>query len=695
MQRRDFLRSAALTALTSAAEPGWAQQSSAVEPDTGVKRVLVVFMCHLDVGFTATQAEVLRTYFDRFYPQAIALGEHLRKTGGDRYAWTTFPWMLYEYLEQASPADRRRMEHAVTAGDIAYHAMPFNWQTEMLDRSMIEGCLGFASKLDRRFGLKTTGGKMTDVPGHSRGLVPPLAAAGVTLLDIGVNPASTPPDVPDVFRWQDPDGSSIAMLYHRREYGGVIRVPHSDLAIAVEIRNDNSGPHTQQEIAAIYKKLRQQFPAATVTASNFSAIARAVQSHVAGLPVVTAEIGDTWIYGVASDPPKIARYREVARLRKAWIADKQFACGDETDLQLLRRLPLAVEHTWGTDTKRYIDHQHYPPKQLAKYLNTPGYETMERSWQEKREDIDQGVARLPAKLRAQAAERLAALQAKTPDHSGMEPLTAHRVVQTRHFELALDPSSGAIEHLAARGSSRSWASVEHPFALFSYQTLNQADYTAFLAAYVLSKASWAPQDFGKPNIDQFAPQSKIWTPTSKNQWVSRDATQHRIVTELAIEDQAALSGGLVAWPQAIWMEMVLPDAEPVIELTLATFGKVASRMPEAMWLSFLPQADDAKWTLTKVDQEVDPMDVVRGGGRRMHAITENLTCDSGGSRLIVSTLDAPMIAFAPQSPLNFSSELPDMRKGVHVGLYNNAWGTNYPQWASGDWMYRFRLRVAS
>ena len=29
---------------------------------------------------------------------------------------------------------------------------------------------------------------------------------------------------------------------------------------------------------------------------------------------VTQEIGDTWIYGVPSDPLKVARYREVARL---------------------------------------------------------------------------------------------------------------------------------------------------------------------------------------------------------------------------------------------------------------------------------------------------------------------------------------------------------------------------------------------
>ena len=37
------------------------------------------------------------------------------------------------------------------------------------------------------------------------------------------------------------------------------------------------------------------------------------------LPVVTQELGDTWIHGVPSDPVKVSRYREVARFRRELI----------------------------------------------------------------------------------------------------------------------------------------------------------------------------------------------------------------------------------------------------------------------------------------------------------------------------------------------------------------------------------------
>jgi hypothetical protein len=134
-----------------------------------VKRVLVAFKCHLDVGFTDTQAGVTRKYFDVYYPEAMKRASQMRGSGSDRYTWTTGSWLLYEYLEQASADARKQMEQAIQAGDIAWHALPFSWQTEVLDRSLITGAIGFSKSLDQRFGRSTAGAKMTDVPGHTLG----------------------------------------------------------------------------------------------------------------------------------------------------------------------------------------------------------------------------------------------------------------------------------------------------------------------------------------------------------------------------------------------------------------------------------------------------------------------------------------------------------------------------------------------
>ena len=131
-------------------------------------------------------------------------------------------------------------------------------------------------------------------------------------------------------------------------------------------------------------------------------MARAIAPHRDALPVVTEEIGDTWIYGVASDPLKVARYREVSRLREQWIAAGKFDRRRLDRVALLRRLLLEPEHTWGTDTKTWLDFDNYRPADLARMLDTKNYKVVQFSWNEKRNDLLDAVATLPAGLRSQA-----------------------------------------------------------------------------------------------------------------------------------------------------------------------------------------------------------------------------------------------------------------------------------------------------
>ena len=135
MQRREFIKSVVGSALLLKAPALLAFQTPAKPPapDPTVKRVLVMFKCHFDAGFVDTQTAVVHHYFTEYFPQAIDLANRLRESGDQRYVWTTGSWLLYEYLEQAHAVERARMEKAIAEGDIAWHALPFTWQTELMD----------------------------------------------------------------------------------------------------------------------------------------------------------------------------------------------------------------------------------------------------------------------------------------------------------------------------------------------------------------------------------------------------------------------------------------------------------------------------------------------------------------------------------------------------------------------------------
>jgi hypothetical protein len=697
MRRRDFLEkilTASGAGLGSASSSAaWDWFSPQAIPDPRVKRVLAVFKCHFDAGFIDTQANIVHRYFTDYFPKAIETAASLQQSGGPQYVWTTGSWLLYEYLEQADADGRKKMEQAIHSGHIAWHALPFTWQTELLDSTLISGALSISQALDKRFGTKTTGAKMTDVPGHTRGLIAPLSANGVSFLDIGVNDASRPAVLPPIFRWRDPSGASLAVMYHSA-YGAINVVPSSDVAVAIVVRDDNSGPHTLEEISKTYASLKQRFPNAEIVATSLSVVANAVADHAADLPVIHQEIGDTWIHGVGSDPLKVARYREVCRLRRRWLQAGELQVGDAVDLQLLRHLLLEVEHTWGTDTKTWLDFDNYIPKDLVPMLDKKNYKVVEYSWDEKRRDLLDGIETLPSRLKSDANAALAALVPQRPTPPA-EPFHPSREIASPHFLLQLDEKTGAIAQLQDQTTGRSWASPDHQLALFSYQTLSPQDYADFFAAYVISNADWAKKDFGKPNIGRFGAQSQIWKPSSMECTRSEDQGAIRLLAKLRIQDQAAAASGRAAFPGEVCLEYVLSKTKPAIEINLSCFDKLPTRMPEALWLSFRPLvANPNSCMLQKTGQTISPFDVVECGNRHLHALEDSISYKDAEGGLTITTLDAPLVALGRQSPLNFARTQPGFDAGVHFNLYNNAWGTNYIMWYTEPMRFRFSLEMS-
>ena len=368
-----------------------------------MRRVLYVAKTHLDVGFTDLAASVRQRYLDEFFPRAMQVAEELRSAGGAaRLRWTTGSWILSEALHAADHEQRRRLEAAIDHGDLCWHALPFTMHTEYADPSLVRHGLSLSAELDRRFGRRTRAAKATDVPGHSRALVPLLVEAGVDLLHVGVNPVAAAPVVPRQFRWRDDAAASaggvspeVAVMYQPGGYGDVQVVEGTDVAVAIDLTGDNLGPRSAEDLIAAFAQLAERFPGAEIVAATLDDVAEVMAGARDALPVVTAEIGDTWIHGVGSDPQKTAGFRALSRLRRDWLDHGRI---DATDLGLQRastRLLLVAEHTWGLDQKtHWPDTDHWSAAELAEVRDDPATVRFESSWTEQRHLLDEFVDEL-------------------------------------------------------------------------------------------------------------------------------------------------------------------------------------------------------------------------------------------------------------------------------------------------------------
>ena len=102
-----------------------------------MKKILVLFKTHLDVGFTDFSRVVLDRYNREMIPRAIAVGRELAEAGcPEGFVWTTGSYLPWQYLRQASPEARAEMEEAIRRKWMRWHGLPVTLHSELADRDL-------------------------------------------------------------------------------------------------------------------------------------------------------------------------------------------------------------------------------------------------------------------------------------------------------------------------------------------------------------------------------------------------------------------------------------------------------------------------------------------------------------------------------------------------------------------------------
>ena len=139
------------------------------------KTIYVIFKTHLDIGFTDYAENVISKFIDNYIPCAIRVGNELKDTDSP-FIWTVGSWMIDRALKSDTTGV---VSKAIEDGVLNWHGLPFTSHTESMNSTLFKYGLSISKKLDERFGRKTIASKMTDVPGHTVGMVPYMAQAGI------------------------------------------------------------------------------------------------------------------------------------------------------------------------------------------------------------------------------------------------------------------------------------------------------------------------------------------------------------------------------------------------------------------------------------------------------------------------------------------------------------------------------------
>lgn len=296
----------------------WIAPSPAVSASQ-VTQVIVVFKTHFDIGYTDMASNVVQRYRTEMIDNALKCVEESRSLPPEQqFVWTIPGWPMHKILEDwpgQTPERKEKIYRAVKEGRFVMHALPFSTHTELLEPEDLVRGLGYSSRLSRELGLPLPrDAKMTDVPCHSWFIPTLLKNAGVDFLHLGCNAGSRSPAVPLLFWWEGPDGSRLLTMYSAAGYGTGL-VPPADWPhktwLALIQTGDNHGPPRPEEVRQLLDQARQKLPGVKLRIGRMSDFADALLAEKPNLPVVRADMPDSWIHGPMCDPLGAKTARQV------------------------------------------------------------------------------------------------------------------------------------------------------------------------------------------------------------------------------------------------------------------------------------------------------------------------------------------------------------------------------------------------
>eukprot|EP00912_Choanoflagellata_sp_UC4_P001668 UC4_evm5s1059 len=678
---------------------------------------------------------VVNRYFHDHFPLAIETANAFRNsTSKWRYTWMTQSWLvsMFRHCKESvinrfgrpgDPTDiicpnatqLEDFEAAVKRGDISWHAFPHNSEPEMYDPDLFLASLNITFREDAYYGHANRATlSQRDVPGLTRATIPLLSKYGIKGVSVGENGACAPVNVPPIFLWHDNvTNTEVVALFHPHGYGDLdveneeldsfpeglqaaddgtvlgsnrkpissetgssdcVNVASAGVAICYAWNSDNKGPHIHMKALAIFMQVQSMYPRAKVHSSDgFDDFITAVWPYRHTLPVVTQEIGDTWIQGASSDPLKVAQYRAISRLRNRCIKSGQCDMNDD-DFQTFDRLLMKVgEHTWGWNGGD-IRTKNYDNDELAHAIATDTqFSTAIWTWTEQRAFIQNAIAALNPNnpLKAQIKDELNEIIPKPFDSEGFITVDPSLIFpvgsKDNGASIGFDVNTGAINHLITGQGNEPWATSANLLGHLWYHGMDGKYFDDFTKAYNNGRAT----NFNKPG-DTLPAISSNMTLTKLQKKDNGDSVSFLLgLTIESMQSHSSRGAPLIA---EVLIETATTNSTLQMNYTIQWHNKTRCHAPETIWLSNIPSGTASKgWGIDKLGQWIDPLEANLGQGSQngggvygkgdecnpegttcgvhLHAVNTGVKYSNSTRALMMCPIDSALLSIGSATPV--------------------------------------------
>lgn len=687
-----------------------------------VENVYIITKTHLDLGFTDLASNIVYQYINDYIPSAIELARVVNKEK-KIFAWTTGSWIIHKALKEGTKEQVEKLTKALKNGDIIAHALPFTTHTELMDELTFRDGLDLIKKIDKITGRNTVAAKMTDVPGHTIAVVPILAEYGIKMLHIGVNEASAVPEVPDIFLWKH-KGAEVVVVYNK-SYGNEIAHPKLKSVAAFCHTSDNYGPINLKQALANYNYYAEKYPKANVVATGLDEIANELFEIRQELPVITSEIGDSWIHGSTTDPYKAAAQRELMRMKKEWLLSGAFDKESKEYEDFSDAVLTLAEHTNGGDVKRmFSDFTNYLKKDFEKarkndlVVNSPEtyeiengivqkifeetkdtrdlkYSRIEKTWDERRLYIENAVFSLQGSRRIIARKAIDRLippdgpimqkRRNLLEFRDIEKYAANvdRPLKLGEYKVVINKFGG----ISLYHNEQNILKAPKDSSILEYVAHSYEDVEEFFKTYNRPEAKdypWAHGDFGRPGLSRW----KEMFPSGRFNYYVKKITLGNDSILVSMDTKNDICENLGA-PREVLVRFTTQGS--IFKIQLIWLGKDANRLQEEINFRLYPSVKKTGVRVRKLGSYINPYDVIKSGNRNSSAV-EHVLLKNDKDCFKITSHHCPLFSLGQGKIMKFDNKYENIEKdGFSFILYNNIWGTNFPLWYSDNAFFTFEI----
>lgn len=262
-----------------------------------------------------------------------------------------------------------------------------------------------------------------------------------------------------------------------------------------------------------------------------------------------------------------------------------------------------------------------------------------------------------------------------------------RTVENHRYRLTFCEDTGALISLWDKELSCSLLKGDVKNSIFSYQydKYGYDDINEYLRRYGYHFTTWGIQDYGRENYP-----------------VCDHETFSPVFTHYEVEENTirffysnGQNGSADKYGDAVEtrLEITLPPAGEELFITLYLKEKQESPFVESGSFKLLLGEKDVSWRMQKGGTLLNPeKDIEDQANHSLYCLENGMAALGEEVGICLKTLDAPLVSLGGTGIYHFAPAYEEQEEGsIYVNLFNNMWGTNFPQWTGGDMAFSFAL----